>query len=124
MYVVFPDVPASVAVVAPVVPVADAVSGVAPIGYGNCPTLPIVAVPAPNTGLVLLLYFCSAISEHVPVALPQTLSLVEPIAIFEPLATEVGNAVPDAIPCTLNTNALEVPAVPPIDAPDVLPKTT
>lgn len=32
-YVVLPDVPASVAVVAPVVPVADAVIGVAPLGY-------------------------------------------------------------------------------------------
>lgn len=33
IYVVLPDVPASVAVVAPVVPVADAVIGVAPDGY-------------------------------------------------------------------------------------------
>lgn len=45
MYVVFPEVPASVAVVAPVVPVAEAVIGVAPSGYGSGPTFPIELVP-------------------------------------------------------------------------------
>lgn len=104
MYVVLADVPASVAVVAPVVPVADAVIGVAPTGYGSCPAVPMTFVPAGIAAAtaVDIASSCDVISRSLAFTLPvpptlAAVAVVMPVETSQPSAPEPTAKAPEAI---------------------------